>query len=1235
MAQCRRRVERGGVHALGEYASTLSYLSSPLHGDQAEMKDEHGSTLRRCESSCSPVCLHAPDVARGAEAEIEGNSSGLAAISPVFHGLDRLREQASSRLSWRGPDVAEACSRHAAPLPRRCSSPLPNREWVGSAERSFASVNDAASAPGTEDDAHARRGHAHAETRCAAAATAASKKGHVSSCSSPAEGALSDAFAADGPSSSVCPQATGRETGPRREREAVAVALATSPNVSAEGRASCETTDTQSLQLRSDARDRGSIAVPISSGAARNAFPHSVPSSRSSWEDRSEAARGVAAAEEPPSSPPHSWLVSQFPAAARARHPPRSACSLPASGVPSPRGSRLSVRSEEARASDAGTGVVRASSSRPIPPAPFADVEEDSQTKTATAWGPPRQGSPDTPCAMSSVSPSVCSPDAVAERAGAQEGVVGAGPGACGRRSPPEAPVSSPSPLLQEDACASWGKAGTGRGDEATACDVSLSKSMSSSFVPEQAESGSGFRAAQPPEGNVCWSPLEVGVQDAADADGSEASSPPSSPVFALSAPAGRPRLILLDLDNTLIPTSWIMAQWCAKHCTLGPLETVAAIRETLYEAKFFQVLEDFFASLSSARHQEVAFSQVVIVTNAGTRTVENFYLQFCLPELGELCARERVYIHSTEHVVKRLGPIPPITDEEAYREFYTTTKYHEFDFVLQRYLHGLRRVRREHLAALRRAPRAGTRRNEVSPSDGASVGSLAEDGDSPCASLSGVCEGPQPCSTAVSDASSAGDEGEATGSSSGEDGERTGGEAGGVSTGAHEGGAGAAPGSLLHWPSEWRFDLVSAGDQACEIMAACRVAHQAGADIHLTKLLYLNDPEDPRYLAQTPERFVAQLVDFQASLLRLLEETEETLDAQGQPEWRKTGLFSSAAVSAPSRFFVPPAHCLDAHLQYVFTSAEEEEDAEPAACERRRKERRRRRATRKASAREAHTRGQKKRKDRHALDSRSAGASCATEGALASAATLEAAGKRRSCQRLSEGDGRQRALETSLGRSLCRSKPFNPVASSAEYARRAYPLRLEGGPNGGEGEAPGRTEAGGESLPRQGKSAANVQAVASPTDATTTGCGGDDEDRESVGRDEDAFLLADEEVAMTDPDDACDEETTVDDVAQSRGEERDSDAAFLHDAEAMAVDAEHAVCMQEDILAAASAPEACLSKSKGSSGLHVSVSACATPRDVLRASTCAVAVSSPRSKSLERVVASFSRSPSWSPSCS
>ncbi|CDI86621.1 hypothetical protein, conserved [Eimeria praecox] len=173
-----------------------------------------------------------------------------------------------------------------------------------------------------------------------------------------------------------------------------------------------------------------------------------------------------------------------------------------------------------------------------------------------------------------------------------------------------------------------------------------------------------------------------------------------------------RPCLVLLDLDNTLIPTGWIMACWRKVQLYFGLQQAVACIRKGLEEAALVAALEALFDDLRKLRQQR--HTQIVIVTNAGLRTVQEFYLRLCLPELKELCDREKVYIHSTEHFadrvgpippmaeeeafcefytalkVHRVGPIPPMAEEEAFCEFYTALKYHEFDFVVQRYLNAL-----------------------------------------------------------------------------------------------------------------------------------------------------------------------------------------------------------------------------------------------------------------------------------------------------------------------------------------------------------------------------------------------------------------------------------------------------------------------------------------------------------------------------------------------------------------
>lgn len=115
------------------------------------------------------------------------------------------------------------------------------------------------------------------------------------------------------------------------------------------------------------------------------------------------------------------------------------------------------------------------------------------------------------------------------------------------------------------------------------------------------------------------------------------------------------------------------MACWRKVQLYFGLQQAVACIRRGLEQAALVEALEALFDDLRKLRQRR--HTQIVIVTNAGLRTVQEFYLRLCLPELKELCDREKVYIHSTEHFAGRVGPIPPMAEEEAFCEFYTALK--------------------------------------------------------------------------------------------------------------------------------------------------------------------------------------------------------------------------------------------------------------------------------------------------------------------------------------------------------------------------------------------------------------------------------------------------------------------------------------------------------------------------------------------------------------------------------
>lgn len=232
---------------------------------------------------------------------------------------------------------------------------------------------------------------------------------------------------------------------------------------------------------------------------------------------------------------------------------------------------------------------------------------------------------------------------------GAPEGSVGTSPPLCtegGPGAPPLARQASCADSLQRS-CIGQEKELVHASSAASVCPVSM---------PVGVCSGA---SGAPSEGPL---PVCVGGGSAAAA---ELKSPQEGP--------RRPCLVLLDLDNTLIPTGWMLACWRRMQLYFGLQQAVACIRKGLEQAALVQALEALFDDLGRLRRRR--HTQIVIVTNAGLRTVQEFYLRLCLPELKELCEREKVYIHSTEHFAPRVGPIPPMTEEEAFCEFYTALK--------------------------------------------------------------------------------------------------------------------------------------------------------------------------------------------------------------------------------------------------------------------------------------------------------------------------------------------------------------------------------------------------------------------------------------------------------------------------------------------------------------------------------------------------------------------------------
>ncbi|EZG66635.1 hypothetical protein GNI_078290 [Gregarina niphandrodes] len=208
-------------------------------------------------------------------------------------------------------------------------------------------------------------------------------------------------------------------------------------------------------------------------------------------------------------------------------------------------------------------------------------------------------------------------------------------------------------------------------------------------------------------------------------------------------APSRR-KIVFFDLDNTLIPTSWIMQHWRNDEKDKPHQQIVREINEKLTRAGLFDALDMMLHRVSKT------VDRIYIVTNAGSKTVENFYLTHTLPQLRDLLRRHSVSLASTEEWVVRSGPPPHPDEDEAFREFYTGVKFSEF---------------KENVEA-----------------------------------------------------------------------------------------------ALDLWEHDSRVDVISVGDQMCEISAACRLGRIFAGDINLIKLVLILDPSNARFSHQTPTQFVKHI---------------------------------------------------------------------------------------------------------------------------------------------------------------------------------------------------------------------------------------------------------------------------------------------------------------------------------------------------------------------------------------
>lgn len=333
-------------------------------------------------------------------------------------------------------------------------------------------------------------------------------------------------------------------------------------------------------------------------------------------------------------------------------------------------------------------------------------------------------------------------------------------------------------------------------------------------------------------------------------------------------------RLIFFDLDNTLIPTSWIMQQWHQDEGNRKDDEarsTATAMNAALERCGVFDAIGEL---LLCAR---AASDAVVIVTNAGQKTVENFYLSLILPQLRRILEQLRIPCRSTEEWVNINGPLPSPENEEAFREFYTVVKYNEFKRHFYQKL-----LVESRSAEDTNAPADTDRAAAAATTTDARTAAYSENAAAATAAMSTVTAVREASSLETIATSATATTASATATASQDS----------IPDGLHESketktlssankatnkstvradGPSVSSESL---PQNRRIDVISVGDQPCEIAAACRLKHEFSDQINQIKLLLISDPYNLKFSNQTPTSFRNHLLSLRSVFIELLNST-------------------------------------------------------------------------------------------------------------------------------------------------------------------------------------------------------------------------------------------------------------------------------------------------------------------------------------------------------------------------
>jgi len=140
-------------------------------------------------------------------------------------------------------------------------------------------------------------------------------------------------------------------------------------------------------------------------------------------------------------------------------------------------------------------------------------------------------------------------------------------------------------------------------------------------------------------------------------------------------------KCMILDLDDTLIPTTWLMTQY-------RNLMKMSSSKDVIEEIRLMLIKSDLYENLNLLMSKIISLNveKIYVVTNAAQKTVEQFYFSLIMPELKEIFVKFDIEVISTSYWTNQMGLPPPQEREKEYRDYFTIAKKHAFIYVLKKF---------------------------------------------------------------------------------------------------------------------------------------------------------------------------------------------------------------------------------------------------------------------------------------------------------------------------------------------------------------------------------------------------------------------------------------------------------------------------------------------------------------------------------------------------------------------